>query len=135
MVDPSIVGGRTKKNEEGKKVTVKRIYPEGHKLPAFNCVSDEKLKELAYMNLAEHIRDNIGRYFFDTTSVAENYHKMLTHLSQDDCPEVSEIATEQLKFMEEYYKPEQKKEQAEQEQKAEKKERKHFFGRKQGQER
>lgn len=90
---------------------------------------------LAYMNLAEHIRDNMGRYFFDTTSVAENYHKMLTHLSQDDCPEVSEIATEQLKFMEEYYKSEQKKEQPEQDQKAEKKERKHFFGRKQGQER
>lgn len=60
---------------------------------------------------------------------------MLTHLSKDDCPEVSEIATEQLNLIEEYYKPEKKKEQPEQEQKAKKKERKHFFERKQGQER
>ena len=56
VVDPSIVGGRTKKNEEGKKVTVKRIYPEGHKLPAFNCVSDEKLKE-CLMNAQIYSKD------------------------------------------------------------------------------
>ena len=37
VVDPTIVGGKTKRNEEGKVVTTKRIYPNGHKLPAFNC--------------------------------------------------------------------------------------------------
>ena len=83
---------------------------------------------LAYRNVADYVRDNINGYFFNTTPVAENYHKMLRLLSRDNCPEVSEIATEQLKLMEEYYKPEQKKEHPKQEQK-------HLFGKKQGQER
>ena len=90
---------------------------------------------LAYRNVADYVRDNINGYFFNTAPAAENYHKMLHLLSKDACPEVAEIATEQLELMEKYYKPEQKKEQPEQEQKEEKKERKYFFGRKQGQER
>ena len=90
---------------------------------------------LAYRNVADYVRDNINGYFFNTAPVAENYHKMLRLLSRDNCPEVSEIAMEQLKLMEEYYKPEQKKEHSKQEQKEEKKERKHLFGKKQGQER
>lgn len=83
---------------------------------------------LAYRNVAGYVRDNINGYFFNTASSAENYHKMLQLLSRDNCPEVSAIAAEQLKFMEEYYKPEQKKEHPKQEQK-------HLFGKKQGQER
>ncbi len=56
VVDPTIVGGKTKRNDEGKVVTTKRIYPNGHKLPAFNCVSDEKLKE-CFMNAQIYSRD------------------------------------------------------------------------------
>lgn len=83
VVDPSIVGGRTKKNEEGKKVTVKRIYPEGHKLPAFNCVSDEKLKEClmnaqiyskdVYLSLnAQWTRRNLNAFYLGASGTGKS---------------------------------------------------------------
>ena len=83
VADPSIVGGRTKKNEEGKKVTVKRIYPEGHKLPAFNCVSDEKLKEClmnaqiyskdVYLSLnAQWTRRNLNAFYLGASGTGKS---------------------------------------------------------------
>ena len=83
VVDPAIVGGRTKKNEEGKKVTVKRIYPEGHKLPAFNCVSDEKLKEClmnaqiyskdVYLSLnAQWTRRNLNAFYLGASGTGKS---------------------------------------------------------------
>lgn len=83
VADPNIVGGRTKKNEEGKKVTVKRIYPEGHKLPAFNCVSDEKLKEClmnaqiyskdVYLSLnAQWTRRNLNAFYLGASGTGKS---------------------------------------------------------------
>lgn len=83
VADPSIVGGRTKKNEEGKKVTVKRIYPEGHRLPAFNCVSDEKLKEClmnaqiyskdVYLSLnAQWTRRNLNAFYLGASGTGKS---------------------------------------------------------------
>ena len=66
---------------------------------------------IAFQNISDTIRDNIGRHFFDTSPVAEKFHQALTTLAKDANPEISIIAREQLGRLEKYYKPEQKKEQ------------------------
>ena len=90
---------------------------------------------IAFQNISDTIRDNIGRHFFDTSPIAEKFHQALATLAKDTNPEISIIAREQLGRLEKYYKPEQKKEQKiEQKQEKETKVqqgKRHFFSKKQ----